>query len=190
MNLEKKKALKRQTILKAATACFENRSYDEVTLDEVATEAGVGKGTVYLYFRSKEDLFLQLAVEGVDEMVAQVKELTQMTALPFVERFERIILALAGFFMRRHGFIRLMNQAMSEQLNEGFCRHREQMRNAMMTFIGQGVKEGALRRDCDVAELEMMLIGPLVFRARNQGHSHPVSPEVLSRLIWSAIKHD
>ena len=58
MKREKKKEDKRATILKAASDVFKGRRFDEVTLDEIAVRAGVGKGTLYLYFKNKEDLFL------------------------------------------------------------------------------------------------------------------------------------
>ena len=54
---------KRERILAAATAVFAERDFHRVQVSEVAERAGVGKGTVYLYFPSKDDLH-QAALEG------------------------------------------------------------------------------------------------------------------------------
>src|SRR5262249_61702564 len=47
---------KRQRILAAATAVFAERDFHRVQVSEVAERAGVGKGTLYLYFRNKDAL--------------------------------------------------------------------------------------------------------------------------------------
>jgi AcrR family transcriptional regulator len=50
---------KKLKIIKAAMHIFSGNLFHQVTMEEVATQAGVGKGTIYLYFKSKEDLFQQ-----------------------------------------------------------------------------------------------------------------------------------
>ena len=68
------KAAKRQDIMRAAERLFAGRRYHEVTLDEVAHVAGVGKGTIYLHFKDKEDLFFRLVTSGFDELCEVLKE--------------------------------------------------------------------------------------------------------------------
>jgi len=63
----------RQRILKAASEVFTERGLD-VTLDEVARHAGVGVGTVYRRFRTKEDLVEALFVDRIDEVAALAEE--------------------------------------------------------------------------------------------------------------------
>jgi len=60
---------KRQRILAAATAVFEKRDFHQVLVSEVASRAGVGKGTVYLYFPTKDELH-RGALEASLERVA------------------------------------------------------------------------------------------------------------------------
>jgi AcrR family transcriptional regulator len=63
----------RQRILKAASEVFTERGLD-VTLDEVARQAGVGVGTVYRRFRTKEDLVEALFVDRIEEVAALAEE--------------------------------------------------------------------------------------------------------------------
>lgn len=64
---------KRKIILTALEKVLKDRRFDEVTVDEVATEAGVGKGTVYRYFGDKENLFFEMVrsflVEETDALM-------------------------------------------------------------------------------------------------------------------------
>ncbi len=55
---------RRSAILKAAAHLFSIREYREVSIDDVARGAGLAKGTVYLYFKTKETLFLELCAEA------------------------------------------------------------------------------------------------------------------------------
>ena len=65
----------RQRILKAASEVFTERGLD-VSLDEVARHAGVGVGTVYRRFRTKEDLVEALFVDRIEEVAALAEKAT------------------------------------------------------------------------------------------------------------------
>ena len=66
----------RQRILKAASEVFTERGLD-VSLDEVARHAGVGVGTVYRRFRTKEDLVQALFIDRIEEVAALAEEAAQ-----------------------------------------------------------------------------------------------------------------
>ena len=61
--------IKRQRILDAALRIFSEKGFHHATMSEVAREAHVGKGTVYLYFDGKESLLVSIFDELVDLMV-------------------------------------------------------------------------------------------------------------------------
>lgn len=64
---------KRQEILAAAAGLFASRPFHEVRLDDIAAAAHIGKGTIYVYFDSKEILYLTLIREGFARMVDSLK---------------------------------------------------------------------------------------------------------------------
>jgi TetR/AcrR family fatty acid metabolism transcriptional regulator len=55
-------------ILDAARKVFATRGFSEATVDEIAAEAGIAKGTVYLYFSSKKDIYLAALKHGLIEL--------------------------------------------------------------------------------------------------------------------------
>ena len=57
---------KRERILAAGLRLFANQTYQAVTMDRVAEAAGVAKGTLYLYFPSKEALYLGILSDGLE----------------------------------------------------------------------------------------------------------------------------
>ena len=64
---------KRQRILAAATAVFAERDFHRVQVSDVATRAGVGKGTVYLYFPTKDDLHRAALEASLERLAADVE---------------------------------------------------------------------------------------------------------------------
>jgi AcrR family transcriptional regulator len=66
---------KRRVILDAALHVFAGRGYAAARISDIAAEAGVGKGTVYLYFASKEDLLMGVFEACVDDMLSMIDEL-------------------------------------------------------------------------------------------------------------------
>lgn len=52
--------LRKEQILKSAFECFSERGFESVTMEEIAKEAGLSKGAVYWYFKSKDELILEL----------------------------------------------------------------------------------------------------------------------------------
>lgn len=63
---EKQKALRRRQILQATLRLFETMPYESVGMAGVARQSGIAKGTVYLYFKTKEALFLALQTEAFE----------------------------------------------------------------------------------------------------------------------------
>jgi len=57
---EEQKALRRQAVLEAAEAYFHEVGYEAFSMAQLARRAGVVKGTLYLYFKTREELFLTL----------------------------------------------------------------------------------------------------------------------------------
>ena len=82
------KTERRQQILHSAAALFKAATYDQVSMLEVARYSGVAKGTVYLYFQTKEELFLALIDEAFDHWFTELQQ--RLTVLPKGDRASRI----------------------------------------------------------------------------------------------------
>jgi len=61
---EREKEARREAILDAAAQVFWRKSFHEATLDEIASEAELAKGTLYNYYKDKQDIFASLMIRG------------------------------------------------------------------------------------------------------------------------------
>src|SRR5690349_24186427 len=86
---------KRDAILRAAIDVFADRGYFNSQVADVARVAGVAAGTVYLYFRSKDDLLITIFERGMRDAIAQGRALADEVDDPVarLRRFARLHLA-------------------------------------------------------------------------------------------------
>ena len=65
---------RRAVIVEAAVRLFSERPFEQVRLEEVAAAACVGKGTLYIYFKSKDELYYSLIYDGFADLVKRLEE--------------------------------------------------------------------------------------------------------------------
>ena len=68
---------RKRDILDAAAACFARAGLHRATMDDICTQAGLSKGAVYGYFKSKDDIVSALKVESVQRDAAIIRSPTQ-----------------------------------------------------------------------------------------------------------------
>src|SRR5207245_9272971 len=98
---------KRQRILSAATTVFAERDFHRVLVSEVASRAGVGKGTVYLYFPTKDHLH-RVALEASLERVAGEVERAAEADAPAEAVLRDIVVSILRVFLRRPALLTLV----------------------------------------------------------------------------------
>ena len=81
---------RKEQILAAARAAFDDKGYENATISDIVRRAGVAQGTFYLYFGSKRDAVLELARRPMEEIAARME-----SAIATVTSFEETIRAAA-----------------------------------------------------------------------------------------------
>jgi AcrR family transcriptional regulator len=97
---------RRQAILEAAWRIFQQSTYETVTMDSVARETSLAKGTLFLYFHTKEELFLAVIEQQLAEWFASVDEKLAQLIGP-ADRTQ-IVSLMAASLSERAGFTRLL----------------------------------------------------------------------------------
>ncbi len=106
---EREKEERRQSILRAAREVFFENGFHRATVDNVAERAEVSKGTVYLYFESKETILAHLLLEGLGELLGELEQAYAADEpLTADERLQRLGRAYLRFFQREPEYFRLL----------------------------------------------------------------------------------
>ena len=138
---------KRQAILDEAIRTFAELGFRRADVQVIADRAGVGKGTVYRYFRSKEDLFWATTLEvlqRLDQHVFAAMEGTQSACA----KLRAAAIAHAAFFEANPQYLNLIMQERAEfcgSVPESHRAHHEKMLQRMGAILGQGIESGELR---------------------------------------------
>jgi AcrR family transcriptional regulator len=89
---ERRKEARPQELLAAALDLFVERGYAAARLDDVAARAGVSKGTLYLYFTNKEELFKAVVRENVVPVIGEAEGIIDAYEGPSAQLFREIAL--------------------------------------------------------------------------------------------------
>ena len=131
---------------------FSERGFDRTTVDEIANQASVGKGTIYLYFENKEQIFLAIIEEGLNEFNQKLSEAISQST-DYLHGFEVMILTQFQFIETHSEFYRIFSK---ERLSLRLCtddraRSRihvihQRMQQIMSDYIYTGMRQGYLRQ--------------------------------------------
>jgi AcrR family transcriptional regulator len=183
-------------ILDAARVVFSRKGFEGATIDAIALEAGVAKGTVYLYFESKRDLFLAALREGVLALHAEVT--AQMRSAATCEA--KLYAFIAGrfhYFSCNREFFRIYYTEFSRLIagaantQPEFLDLYEQQAALLEAVLADGIGTGQLR-PFDVPKTAR-LIYDLIRAALAQhilhgaGEAPEASIQTLYDFVWKGI---
>jgi TetR/AcrR family fatty acid metabolism transcriptional regulator len=160
---------KRDAILRAAIDVFAERGYFNAQVADVARVAGVAAGTVYLYFRSKDDLLISIFERGMREAIAEGEALVGDLADPRarLRRFARLHLARLGRD-RNLAVVFQVELRQSTKFMERFSSTllRDYL-GLIRSAIADGQRDGIFRADIKPTVAAKMLFGALDEMATN-----------------------
>lgn len=142
-----KAARRKKKIIQVAAQLFSEKSYHDVTIDEVAAKAGIAKGTIYLYFESKEKLYLEI-LENCFESIESLIEKEVAKTDPASEKLRKILRLIFGFYRQNLDVLRILSRDETHLIREHyqFTEHwRERRVKLYEKILEKGVKEGFFR---------------------------------------------
>lgn len=155
---------KRAAIMRAAERLFNNRRFHEVTLDEVAVAAQVGKGTIYRYFKDKDDLFFQVATSGFDDLCVRVAACASQP-LSLRDRLLHIVEAVCLYFDERKEMFAIIHADASwiagerVGLADRWRERRQRLPHIVAQVFAQAQREGELHPGLSPAVLAYHFLG-------------------------------
>ncbi|MFH0730553.1 MAG: TetR/AcrR family transcriptional regulator [Pseudomonadota bacterium] len=91
---EREKERRRQQILVSAKRVFSDRGFSRTTMEDIANEAELSPGTLYLYFKNKEELFASLSLRIFQYMIIRLEEVSNDIKMNPREKLEALKLAM------------------------------------------------------------------------------------------------
>jgi AcrR family transcriptional regulator len=160
-------AFRTREIMAAARQLLEQRGPDAITMEEVAAAAGVAKGTVYLYFLSKDDLILALITQVGENILKDVEASLMAPGTP-PEKLKRMVSVLLEYLNRE----RLLFPLYARELSRGERESREEFRRPYQ----------------ELEEKFVTLLTRLFAEGIAGGQFIPANPRLLSFLIRGLVR--
>lgn len=165
-------------ILKKANDMFQSFGYSKVTMEEIASELGISKRTLYKHFSNKEHLLKEILSTIKCEVDSFIEGLIADKSMEFIEKLKRFMNFIAKQGARLEGPI--VRDLMKN--HPEFWRDIEEFRKKkaytnLSRLIEQGIKSGIFRKDVNTEVVVLAYVASI--------HSL-INPEVLARLPISA----
>ncbi len=187
---------KREAILRSAIKVFAQRGYFNSKVADVAKEAGIADGTVYLYFKSKEEILHSVFDRAMEEFIAEGKR-----EIAKIETADKRLRRIAQLHLEKLGTdrdlavvfqveLRGSTKFMEEFSGGGFAEYLDIIKKT----IEEGQKNGVFRKDLKAITAAKILYGALDEMVTNwilSKRAYPLAPmadEVLKVFFGGVLK--
>ena len=129
-------------------------------IDEVAAHAGVGKGSVYRQFKSKEELYAAAVINGFVELQSEIRSALVNTST-MSEQVATIVRHTLRFFWSRRQFFALLRdpKLLPRSQERQYRAQRNELSRLISGVLDEGIKRGAIRPDLDTQIAAESILG-------------------------------
>jgi len=155
---------KRLRIIKGAISVFSRRGFYQAKIEEIAEEAGVGKGTVYEYFSSKEELFLEMFLY-IEEKCREMVQRELAGIEPFHEKLEKMFAVIMRFLKDYRDMGQILfagSPPVSEEAQRVLREKNLQMMGELIAMLEEAAAKGEIR-PVNVRAAAQVIMGTLIF---------------------------
>jgi TetR/AcrR family fatty acid metabolism transcriptional regulator len=163
--MRRKEGNKEQAILDAAVVVFSNSGFANAKIHEISDKAGIAIGTVYLYFKNKEEILVKIFESVWSNLLMMIETIDSNVCDP-IEKFNKVIDAvfemfdkkpeLATIFVNEHHHIVTRN---NRELHSNYKKTLTICENA----LNQGKKIGVYAREIDPVAFSRFFFGGIRF---------------------------
>ena len=165
---EREKEQRRNAILRSARKEFFEKGFRAVTVDSIARRAELSKGAIYLYFKSKEEIYAQILLRDIDKFHDRVESLLD-TARSAADNLRNFAEVYAAFFISDRELFRIFMNFMIQHnpvnftpnINDHIVRSTNQTVVVIEQILQMGIERGEFPRTLDIRVCRNALWGLL-----------------------------
>jgi AcrR family transcriptional regulator len=149
----------KEKIVQAAITTFSKYGYDKTRMDDIAKSAKLGKGTLYLYFKSKEELFYDISENSIKELKEQLSKLFSkkedlvQDAEKFYDQYRNLI-----HDSEKVSFEMIAESSRNPKLRKALYEQRMKVYDIVIDYLRRQIENGFFRKDMDVNAIASGLV--------------------------------
>ncbi|HWQ20941.1 MAG TPA: TetR/AcrR family transcriptional regulator [Methanotrichaceae archaeon] len=160
---EREKERRRNEIIAAGEKLFFSKGYENVTMDEIARETELARGTLYLYFKNKDDICVAIAVRGLKILNGMFRDGCLLGGTG-IEKIRSLLMALYEFHKKYPGYYATINYLQMHgfdksdfpEMDEMEAIHGDSFAMVIEAF-NEGIGDGTVKDDIDPVKATMVL---------------------------------
>ena len=158
-----KRKVKRQLIIDAAVEVFSRNGFQDSTISQIARKANVAEGTIYQYFKNKEDLFFSIPIDKTKEFYNELE-----LHLEGIHGAENKIRKFVWYYLyhlqENPNYARALMLEM--RVNRNFAKTKtfeayRPLTHKILEIIEEGQEEGVIRKDVNIYTIRHLILGIL-----------------------------
>ncbi len=158
-----KRIVKKESIVQAAIEVFSKNSFRNSSISEIAQKANVAEGTIYQYFKNKEDLFFSIPIEKTKEFTREL-DLHLQGITGAVNKIRKFIWYYLYFFKMNPGYgrILMLEMRVSKSFTETeTCHFLKESTSRILEVIEEGQGGNVIRKDTNRYLCRQLILGIL-----------------------------
>jgi AcrR family transcriptional regulator len=172
----------RDRLLEVASAAFA-RDGVEASLERIAKDAGVGVGTLYRHFPSRDALMEAVYRHNLDQLIADADELAETK--PPAEALEEFMQRFVAYVATKKGLAAHLKTVLSAD-SDLFTSSQERMRATVTRLVAAAAESGSIRSDVDAGDLIRALAGVCMTSDMSQSQEQPCR---ISKLLMDGMRY-
>ncbi len=154
---------KKRLILKVATEVFAEKGFHETTIAQIAQKANIAEGSIYNYFKNKEDLLFSIPEERMEKFLSGLRE--HLRGIKgALNKLRKLIWCHLNFYEKNQDYVLILLQNI--RLNPRFQSTRayqliREFAKLVVQIIEEGKKEKVIRSDVDSRLLRDVILGAI-----------------------------
>jgi AcrR family transcriptional regulator len=151
---------KKLRVLESASKLFSVNSFHDVKLDQVAADAKVAKGTIYTYFKSKDELFCQCILHDACNFEKIAQEVIS-AGIKFEDKFRKLVEIQARFYNEKGDLVKQLfhlgpTLKISKAEFESFMSKLKEGVQHLSFFFQMGINEGVLGTELSATQMAIL----------------------------------
>ena len=172
----KKSNAKYMKIVDAAAKVFREKGYKEATLEDIANEVGMLKGSLYYYIDKKEDLLYSVVERPLNEMTENLRKIVNTNDSPTLKLEKALINHINGFERYQSElFVWISIEWFKSEFGGEIATLGDEIDQMFRKIISEGVEKNEFRRDLDPKLITFAIFGVFNYMQRwyspNQGYT-------------------
>jgi len=189
---EEEQNRRRHEVFNASLSLFLEKGFQETSMESIAKAAGMGKSTLYDYFRTKDEILVSFMEDTIDHLNARAKQIAGQD-LPAVERLHQFLQAHLAHLLANKAFYIKMTyevQRLGLESQQRIQVRRYAYQDLLCKIIEDAIWEGSFRavNPLLAARTILALLTPAVYTSRPTGTPEQMMDEALDIFYQGVMK--